>query len=264
MRSTEVLQICGEWPNDVTPQSGPLCVRGVTQDWPIHELVSSGELKSRWGHELVSVVTQDGRSEQTTVGSYFTELAAGHAAGTYLKEWHVSTYIGELAEVPLPSAFANWFDQLPEQSRPDWTWIFVGPAGSGSPTHVDVMCSSAWNLLVAGTKEWTFHSPKTASAMGHLEPELVPVTGRDDDTTITFTQYPGDVVIVPGGWAHSVHNVDDTVSLTGNWVSRSNVDLVLASLLSTGQGSWKRLVEALRAHHEAPSGPRPAHADDRE
>ncbi|OIH99663.1 MULTISPECIES: cupin-like domain-containing protein [unclassified Curtobacterium] len=243
------MQLREEWPESVTPLSGPVCVRGATEHWPVHEIVSSGTLQRRWRDEAVSLVTAVGATERTTVGSYFAQLAEGRAGGTYLKEWHVSTYLDEFAELPLPSALTSWFDRLPEQSRPDWAWIFVGPAGSGSPTHVDVMCSSAWNLLVTGTKEWTLHSPVTAAAMGHLEPELVAVTGRDDASTFTFVQRPGDVVIVPGGWAHAVRNREDTVSLTGNWVSGSNVDLVLASLRSSGQRSWTQIVEALRDHH---------------
>lgn len=253
-RATSALPIQEEWPDSVTPQSGPVCVRGATSGWPVHDLVLSGELQRRCGDEVVSFVDPDGRTQETTVGAYFADLAAGRAHGTYLKGWHVTAHLDSLAELPLPLALRSWFDQLPDKSRPDWTWIFVGPAGSESPTHVDVMCSSAWNLLVSGTKEWTFLSPKTAASLGHLESDLAAVTGHGEDVTFTFVQHPGDVVIVPGGWAHSVRNVEDTVSLTGNWVSGSNVDLVQASLRSSGQDTWGRLVEALRVQNETSDG----------
>ena len=46
---------------------------------------------------------------------------------------------------------------------------------------------------------------------------------------IEVVQRPGDTLYVPAGWWHAVLNLDDTVAVTQNFVSRSSFD-----------GAWDR------------------------
>ena len=45
---------------------------------------------------------------------------------------------------------------------------------------------------------------------------------------------PGEVLFVPGGWPHVVHNLDVTVSFAGNFVDESNLDRALDDLKLLG------------------------------
>ena len=45
---------------------------------------------------------------------------------------------------------------------------------------------------------------------------------------------PGEVLFVPGGFPHVVHNLDVTVSFAGNYVDESNLDRALADLRLLG------------------------------
>ncbi len=246
LMAADALPVLDQWPTQISPHDGPVCVRGLTAGWPIHELVRKDALSARYGDQPVTVESGSGTVEMT-VGDYFGLLRSSRAAGTYMKGWTVSANLEDFAELPLPSAFDSWLDYLPEASRPDWKWIFVGPAGSASGMHVDVMCSSAWNLLVSGKKEWTFMSPARAASNGYLAASLVNVAKTDLDVEFHHLQEPGDVIIVPGGWAHAVENVQDTVSLTGNWVSESNIDIVETDLRLRGRTGWHNAVTALRS-----------------
>uniref|UniRef100_A0A803NP96 JmjC domain-containing protein n=1 Tax=Cannabis sativa TaxID=3483 RepID=A0A803NP96_CANSA len=43
--------------------------------------------------------------------------------------------------------------------RPDYRWIIIGPAGSGSSFHIDPNSTSAWNAVIKGSKKWVMFPP---------------------------------------------------------------------------------------------------------
>jgi hypothetical protein len=53
----------------------------------------------------------------------------------------------------------------------------------------------------------------------HLEPHQRPYE---------FTQHPGEIVFIPGGWWHLVLNLEPSVAITENFVSPANLDRVVA------------------------------------
>ena len=58
---------------------------------------------------------------------------------------------------------------------------------------------------------------------------------------------PGEVLFVPGGFPHVVHNLDVTVSFAGNYVDESNLDLALRDMALLGA----KYGDAMRASHAA-------------
>ncbi|KAF8665238.1 hypothetical protein HU200_054134 [Digitaria exilis] len=51
------------------------------------------------------------------------------------------------------------FNVLGEE-RPDYRWVIIGPAGSGSSFHVDPNSTSAWNAIIKGAKKWVMFPPE--------------------------------------------------------------------------------------------------------
>lgn len=239
------------WPVAFPPADGPAVVTGCTDDWDIHAQIRTRRLFHERGDQPVEVECVDQTSRITTVAEFVAAMEAGQAAGEYVKSWHVDNILAQIATDPLPEPLRSWWDIAPARLNPRWAWIFLGPAGTSSHMHVDVMCSSAWNLLVTGVKVWEFHPPQWAADHGFLPRDVAHATGAPPDApSMAYRQEPGEVVVVPSGWAHTVTNVGHTVSLTGNWINASNVRVVDAMLEAEGSTALRNVVKMMETAHQ--------------
>jgi hypothetical protein len=176
--------------------------RAEPLQWPCRVAGGIEHLAPVWGPFRHSVTVPDsstsaygsGVQRATSIESYFAQLSggAGPTAG-YLKDWHCCralTLAGGRLPYTVPAPFAddwlNWyFDALVTdppacdpgvaalQSRAgdDFRFAYMGPAGSWTPLHHDVLYSSSWSANVIGYKLWLFVSPSASQrslyAAGH-------------------------------------------------------------------------------------------------
>ena len=62
----------------------------------------------------------------------------------------------------VPSLFQDdLFSVLDNESRPDFRWLIMGPARSGSSFHKDPNATSAWNAVIKGSKKWILFPPNS-------------------------------------------------------------------------------------------------------
>ena len=54
----------------------------------------------------------------------------------------------------VPQPFAEDLFSVLGDSRPDYRWLIIGPARSGSSFHIDPNSTSAWNAAIRGRKKW--------------------------------------------------------------------------------------------------------------
>lgn len=162
-------------------------------------------------------------------------------------DYEVPNYFSKYAEHG-----SDLFRLLGDQRRPDYRWLIVGPARSGSIFHIDPNQTNAWNACVRGRKKWIFY-PRGVSPPGVMSsPDGADVTipislgewlltfwkfhldcRNDPDESrrpLEIIAYPGDVLFVPHGYWHMVINLDDCIALTHNYVSTSNLANCLAFL----------------------------------
>ena len=148
--------------------------------------------------------------------------------------------------IPKFCARDDLFELVGEKRRPPYQWFLLGPQRSGTCVHIDPLGTAAWNTLLAGRKRWVLFEPGTSKKVAtgsHL------VKAGEDDEAVNYfvdilprirqtypharrievVQRPGDTLYVPAGWWHAVLNLDDTVAVTQNFVSRSSFD-----------GAWDR------------------------
>jgi len=191
--------------------------------------------------------------------------------------------IPELAEeYEVPKLFLkDWLSVLSKR-RPDYRWFLVGSLRSGTGFHIDPNGTSAWNALLAGRKWWLLYPPNTIppgvnilynpngtmrkwkapSPLKWLYDFYLKFTSVSD-RPLEVIQYAGDMVYVPSGWWHMVINLEETVSVTQNFVNDQNLekaakwiyndshyrdilDLWLEKLKEVSPPHWKRVKNKLR------------------
>lgn len=139
-------------------------------------------------------------------------------------------------EYEVPVFFREDLFGLLGNERPDYRWIIIGPAGSGSSFHVDPNSTSAWNAVIKGSKKWVLFPPHVVPPGVHPSPDGAEVACPVSiiewfmnfyATTKNWKKRPiecickaGEVIFVPNGWWHLVINLEDSIAITQNYVSR--------------------------------------------
>jgi hypothetical protein len=129
-------------------------------------------------------------------------------------------YFVDNAYRDLQGALREWyFDQF--------TWVFMGPAGTLSPLHVDLFATHAWLAQTQGRKHFLLFSPADAAclydgAVDLEKPDLERHPLLERARPIEAVLAPGEVIFIPRGWAHEVVSLDPAISVTFNFVERSN------------------------------------------
>ena len=71
-----------------------------------------------------------------------------------------------------------------EEERPDYRWIIIGPARSGSSFHKDPNCTSAWNAVIRGKKRWIMFPPNVTPPGVHASKD-----GADVATPVALYEW---------------------------------------------------------------------------
>ena len=197
---------------------------------------------------------EDAARPELSLNAY-AEYWAKHHAGAdarvlYLKDWHLAaeTPAGEFyAPPPLfrHDALNAYFDARRQRGSSsssccaDYRFVYVGPAGSRTPLHCDVLHSASWSANVCGIKRWLLFSPAATqllrSARGALPADVeAAMAARDpafprlrEAVPLVVEQRSGETLFVPPGWHHQVLNVTAAASINHNWVHPAAMHWVL-------------------------------------
>lgn len=73
----------------------------------------------------------------------------------YLKDWHACLALGGLELYELPVYFRDdWLNDWLEHLGSDYKFIYIGPAGSRTGVHTDVLHSNSWSAQLTGRKRY--------------------------------------------------------------------------------------------------------------
>jgi len=162
----------------------------------------------------------------------------------YLKDWKFHSLHPEYNLYNCPSFFQDdWLNKVMSQK---YQFVYLGPKGTCTRLHADVLFSYSWSTNICGIKRWYLIPPEHTYLIKdcfgtHLAPHLH-IDCDDDTTTIPhggqvfypglervrlhameIIQYPGETIFVPSGWYHTVENLEDTLSINHNWINGTNI-----------------------------------------
>lgn len=209
----------------------PVLLKTAMQDCLAMKNWDWSYFKQHYGNKTIFVYQTGNRDNyrQTAFADYIDYcLHSQEAQPYYLLDWFVKYNCPELAtQYKIADYLKSWTDHLPQWIRPNFLSLYIGPQNSASPLHIDILSTSAWNAVFRGKKLWVFYPPQQAKNLYHgkVNP-FYPDRNRyplfDKAQGFYAEQNAGDVIFTPSGWWHAVINIESTISLTDNFINRSN------------------------------------------
>ncbi|XP_045140574.1 2-oxoglutarate and iron-dependent oxygenase JMJD4 isoform X2 [Echinops telfairi] len=125
----------------------------------------------------------------------------------YLKDWHLCRDSSAEDVYSLPVYFSSdWLNEYWDAINvDDYRFVYMGPRGQEEALR-DCHGSLPYDM--------------TSPAL--LDVRLHPAHARCS-TPLEVTQEAGEMLFVPSGWHHQVHNLEDTISINHNWVNGCNL-----------------------------------------
>lgn len=228
----------------------PVIITEATKDWRATAdwVDQSGrpdtaKLSALFGDDVVTIHGEGGKTRDMRVADYMEWWQQRSQDGTsadtvlYLKDWHVAQrHQAYEAYTTPPCLGEDWLNEHwaaqptdgPEGTRVgdagDHRFVYVGPRGSVTRLHADVLFSYSWSANVAGRKLWRLvpaeqrHLVSDAATrpLAHSLAEISAAEVSAGLTPLVVTQEAGELLFVPSGWYHEVENLEDTISINHN------------------------------------------------
>uniref|UniRef100_A0A8C5MB44 2-oxoglutarate and iron-dependent oxygenase JMJD4 n=1 Tax=Leptobrachium leishanense TaxID=445787 RepID=A0A8C5MB44_9ANUR len=187
----------------------------------------------------------------------------------YLKDWHMLREFPDHDVYNTPEYFSSdWLNEYWDAiDGDDYRFVYMGPAGSWTPFHADVFRSYSWSANICGRKKWLLFPPGQEEHLrdhrGSLAYDVTSPLLQDlrlypkshlRCLAIEVIQEAGQVIFVPSGWHHQVHNLEDTISINHNWVNGCNVAVMWRFLQAELEaihveiGEWRETMDDWDAH----------------
>lgn len=217
------------------------------------------------GETMVQIVP-DGTNctERMSLSRYITSFknqTPSSQPPPYLRGWRFEEdHPRMLQDIRIPNFVQDALLRLPRNARPPLRWIFVGPAGAKTRTHVDPFMVDSWITQIQGRKKFILVSPEDTDKVCD-EHGFTDLTACDTSRfplidTVSLMEVilePGDVLHIPEGWIHEVVCLEDCITFTADWVRTENfapVALAYAAKLAYSGHSTERddnIVETCRS-----------------
>jgi len=200
----------------------------IKQNLPVQitSKFSLEKIDQLYGDKMVDIIKTlgDDSTIKATISEYL-QTFEDELENPYYLHLKLNNDFAEIQEsITRTKELDSWFRYLPETIRPTFIWFILGPKKSGSKLHIDLMNTSAWNLLISGKKQWCFENEK-----GSVE----------------YIQNPEELIIIPPKCAHSVVNLENSLALTENFLNQYNYKDVREYFVVEKMEDWVGVVDKL-------------------
>jgi hypothetical protein len=170
----------------------------------------------------------------------------------YLKDWKFVAAQPKYGAYEWPHYFQD--DWLNGAMGHAYKFVYLGPKGSCTRLHADVLMSYSWSTNVCGRKRWYLVPPQYSyllydcfgeSLACHLHADIecgdavfFPGLEKVRKYAIEVIQEAGETIFVPSRWFHTVENLEPTLSINHNWLNGTNMNY-----------SWGKVQSEIQALH---------------
>lgn len=140
----------------------PFILTQPVTSWPVYKEWSTDSLLAKYGDKTFRAEAVDW--PLTTYIDYMKANSDESPLYLFDKAFvsNMGIEVGSAGAYKPPTVFGtDYFTVLGEQ-RPDYRWLIVGPARSGSTFHKDPNATSAWNAVLRGSKYWIMFPNSTS------------------------------------------------------------------------------------------------------
>lgn len=197
-------------------------------------------IKSKWTSDyLAGILNEKVKLEggQADVTPAFMNYKEYQETGTDQFYYKITTDLNSSLkqDYNVPEIFNCWYaNSKLEGQKLNLSWFYVGNKGTGTPIHRDIWWSSAWNYLLSGKKLWLIYPPVyTESIKKDIANYQISSADVSYDKILALPYKPmvcvqeaGDLIFVPGNCYHQVINLENSSSLTENFMNETNYDLI--------------------------------------
>lgn len=214
-------------------------------------------IRTKWTFDYVDTKLNDtaapekkmenGELQAMTIAEYINK---GDPSLYYKTSNHLKNELKD--DYTTPDCFDCWYSTT-KVGRPNnrLSWLYVGVRNTFSELHRDIWWTSAWNYLIQGRKLWLIY-PSTYSEMIGRDKERYNIGGKKIDSIendmlrpLICIQESGEMVFVPGDYYHAVINLEDSISLTENFMNETNYEKVRSYFRAGNNKKNIRDIEAI-------------------
>lgn len=174
-------------------------------------------------------------TEQATLAS--ETVAVEKESTLYLKDWKFLAAHPKYNLYEWPHYFRDdWLNQAMGNA---YKFVYLGPKGTSTVLHADVLQSFSWSTNVCGKKRWFLIPPEYTYLLydcfgkklaSHLHADVddgmksfFPGLQEARRHAVRVDQEAGETIFVPSKWYHTVENLEDTLSINHNWLNGANI-----------------------------------------
>ncbi|HDH0962400.1 TPA: cupin-like domain-containing protein [Staphylococcus aureus] len=207
IQKKDIHEMSEEYFFDNISKKKPIILTGIIEQWKIHnfDLEKFGEL---YGNKTAPV-----RGSKKDDFKEFMEVEVSEYIryiNNNTEKWYCD-FPTDYEEFPnllymysVPKIFKNNTSAYNNSELHEW--LYLGSKGTGTPFHVDIKNSHAWNALIFGEKEWLF---------AEIGQDYLNI--KDENKCLKYIQKANELLYIPPNLPHKVVNTQNSLCITGNF-----------------------------------------------